>query len=183
MSNSVIIRRCATLSEAHICAGLLNSHGIWARIDNAEHAAVDWGSIPAFGGVSVRVFASDYDTAKRVIIDAISSAPERLTAAAGKTDPIVRTRRWRALSMLIIWIGVLELATTPLLVWLNKVIPKQWVPDPDPNDFWVSVSEGVSIAPPGPGAEGVLLFMLIALLLLWELLTTQHKPTSKDPQV
>lgn len=183
MINSVILRRCATLSEAHICVGLLKANGIWASLDNAEHASLDWGAIPALGGVQIRVSASEYELAKRTIIEAVSAAPEVLSAAAGSYEPIRGSRRWRAASMLIIWFGILDLLAIPVLSWLDSVVPKTWLPDPDPNDFWLEVSSGASAAPPGPGAEGALLMTLIGLFLLWELLTTQPQTVEKDPQV
>ncbi|MEL6826838.1 MAG: hypothetical protein AAFN91_11375 [Pseudomonadota bacterium] len=78
MSASSIIRRCASLSEARICVGLLKARGFLAEIDNAAHAELDWGSVPALGGVAIRVPRSQFEPAKREIIDAIDHADEAL---------------------------------------------------------------------------------------------------------
>jgi hypothetical protein len=183
MSNSIILRRCATLTEAQICVGLLNSHDIWAALDNAEHAALDWGMIPALGGVHVRVARSDYERAKQTIIDSVTAAPDLLSAAAGPYEPPRRNRRWRALSMLVIWFGLLNLVAGYALYWLDQIIPRAWVPDPQPSDAWFAIAFGRVAAPPGPGLEGFVFLILIGLFLVWELLTTQPTKPAKEPQI
>jgi len=183
MSSSVVLRRCATLSEAHICAGLLNSRDIWAVVDNAEHAAVDWGSVCAFGGVYVRVFASDYERAKQEIIDSVLAAPAVLKDLSGSIEPLPNARRWRAISMLLIYLGVVNFFGGLLLIFVIPLIPPEWVPQTQANDYWFDISSGVSTAPPGPGANGLILVLMIASFLLWELRTTQPTNPKKEPQV
>lgn len=183
MSTSTILRRCATLNEAQICVGLLNAHDIWAALDNGQHAAIDWGMIPALGGVHVRVATCDYERAKQVVLDTVKAAPERLAEAAGPYEPPHHSRRWRALSMLVIWFGLFNLAIGYVLVWLDQIIPAAWVPAPQPSQSWFGIALGNSVAPPGPGIEGLVFLFVITLFLLSELLTTQSAKPAKDPQV
>lgn len=183
MNNSTILRRCATLTEARICVGLLKSHDIWAALDNGDHAAIDWGMVPALGGVHVRVAASDYERAKQTIIDTVSSAPDLLEKVAGPYEPPVYNKRWRAISMLVVWFGLLNLIVGYALFWLDQIIPPAWVPDPQTSDIWFGIAFDQGVAPPGPGVEGFVFLFVIALFLLWELLTTQSAKPAKDPQV
>jgi len=183
MSDSIILRRCATLTEAQICVGLLNSHDIWAALDNEGHAAIDWGMIPALGGVHVRVAISDYERAKQTIIDSVTVAPDLLSDVVGSYDPPRKNRRWRALSMLVIWFGLLNLVAGYALYWLDQIIPRAWVPDPQPTDMWFAIAFGRGVSPPGPGIEGFVFLFLIGLFLLWELITTQPEKPAQEPQV
>ena len=183
MRDSVIIRRCATLSEAQICTGLLHSRDIWATIDNAEHAAVDWGSIQALGGVHVRVLASEFDAAKQAITDAVLLARKTPIELDEEFEPILRNRRWRGLSMLVIWFGLFNFIAGIVLVWLDQVIPPDWIPEPQYTEFWAGYYVGSSAAAPWPGLSGLVYIFLIALFLILELLLTQPEKSRQEPQV
>lgn len=183
MSNSTILRRCATLTEAQICVGLLRTHDIWAALDNGEHAAIDWGMVPALGGVCVRVTTSDRERAKQVILDTVNAAPDLLAELAGPYESPHRSRRWRAISMLVIWFGLFNLVIGYALVWLDLIIPSAWIPDPQPSEAWFGIALGNGVAPPGPGIDGIVFLFVIALFLLSELLTTHSAKPTKDPQV
>ena len=183
MSGSAIIRRCATLEEAHICAGLLRSHGVWAALDNAEYAAIDWGSVAAIGGVHIRVLSADYQTAKTLIQDCVNQAPEELIEHGGYGEPIPNKLRWLAVSMLLIYFGVVELLGSALIIWLDYVVPKNWIEvDHDPQAL-IAFTYQSGISPPPAGIDGIVFVFMIGLIIGWELLTTQAELSKKDPQI
>ena len=123
MIESVIIRRCATLSEAQVCNGFLQSRGILSNIDNEHHAAVDWTIVSAIGGVHIRVPVSQYDESRALIVDRVIWAESALAKPEFGFEPIKKTRYRLAWSMLIIWFGLFNLAAGAALVMVDHLLP------------------------------------------------------------
>lgn len=86
MSGIVVIRRCASAEEAAIVCALLSDAGITASLENWHHAMINWGIIPAMGGVGVLVPSSQADQARIAIIEYAQSAEERLRAEFSDLD-------------------------------------------------------------------------------------------------
>ncbi|MEO1660521.1 MAG: hypothetical protein AAFR51_06005 [Pseudomonadota bacterium] len=183
MTRSVILRRCATLPEALICQALLTDRGFLASLDNAEHAAMDWGMVSALGGIQIRVPVSQADDAKKCIIDQVTHADEILEQAALPGDDIPQKSRWKAVSMLLIYFGIIELVGSFGLIWLDKIVPSAWLPPLNQPDEVISYWIGGSIAPPGPGIDGLVFLFFLVLLLVWELFSSRPATSNQEPQL
>lgn len=183
MTHSIILRRCATLHEALICTALLTDRGILASLDNAEHAAQDWGLVSALGGIHIRVPVSQAEDARNIIIDQVSTADETLKLHALPGDPIPKKSPWKAISMLVIYFGIFQFIASLGLVSLDNIIPSDWVPAADQTIVMVGIWTGGSVAPPGPGIDGLVFLFFIVLLLAWELLSTRETQSNKEPQL
>lgn len=187
MSDTVILRACATVSEARICCGLLQTHNIHASVDNAEHVVQNWWVVPAVGGVHVRVPRSQLDAAHTVLNEHVQHAGALLRQHASPGDPITKTRRWKALSMLLLWLslwlGIAHLLFYGFFTWLDGLVPYSWIPNPEPPQTEVSIGNGMGVGPAGPGAEGVVLVFVIAMILIWELISSRPEKPKKDPQI
>lgn len=178
-TNSRIIRRCMSLPEAYACAGLLKANGFLASLENEHHAALDWGMIPALGGIKILVPASQYDSAKTCIIGNVTAA------RAEHPEPVkmTLTNRLKAVSMLLIFFGIVEVLGVIVLLWLNTIIPPEWIPDSGQTYSYFTISSGHGVGPPGPGRNGAVLMFFIIVIVVSELITTQPKKTRKDTQV
>lgn len=132
MSTTEIVRTCATLNEAYICRGLLQTHGIHASIDNAEHAAVDWFIIQGLGGVRIRVPISQYELAKTAIIQTVEHARNSPVKSGEEYEPSTRSQRRKAWVMMFFWFGFFNAIVLFLIIWLETVIPHEWFPEPPP---------------------------------------------------
>ena len=183
MKNSVILRRCATLHEALICKALLTDRGILASLDNAEHAANDWGTVSALGGVHIRVPISQAQEAKQIIIDQVTQADEILRRTALPGDTVVSTSRWKAMTMLAIYLGLFQLVGGLGLAWLTTMIPSEWLPTINEPEYITGYWEGAGVSPPSPGIDGLVFLFFIVLLLAWELLSTRPTTPNKEPQI
>lgn len=127
MSTTAIVRTCSTLNEAYICRGLLQTHGIHASIDNAEHAAVDWFIVQALGGVYVRVPISQLHDAQEAMVEHINHADQLLSKHALRATDITTSQRGKAILMVLIWFGVLHVIAG-LAIWLaDQAIPRSWI--------------------------------------------------------
>ncbi len=178
-TNSVVIRRCASLPEAYVCWGLLRANGFEASLDNANYAAIDWGAVHAIGGIAIRVPISQFERAKTCIVESVEVA----SALNTKTVKMTFANRMKAVSMLLIFFGVIEFLGAILIIWLASIVPSNWLPTASDSVFYVSTHTGLGIAPPGPGIEGLLFMMLVSFLLLWELISTRPPKLPKEPQV
>ena len=132
MSTTAIVRTCATLNEAYICRGLLQTHGIQASIDNAEHAAVDWSIVQALGGVHIRVPISQYGLAKTTIVQTVEHARNSPAKSGEEYEPSTRSQRRKAWIMMLFWFGVFNTILLFVIIWLEAVIPHEWFPEPPP---------------------------------------------------
>lgn len=180
MSNSAVIRSCATLNEAYIVCELLNSRGIRASIDNANHAAVNWFIVAALGGVHVRVPASQFQEAKLVIISQVEEADELLFQGRDRYDAPTKHHRWKAISMLIIWFELLSLPFMTFLVWLEGIIPAHWVSQHDTDPYAITYAYGAGLPPDFNGESGLLLLLLIVALVGWDLASTRLPRSTKE---
>jgi len=130
MSRAVVIRKCATLSEALVVDGLLRDGGFLSSIDNYQHASNDWGSISAFGGVAVRVPESQLFPAGEYMLEAVETADERLSTATGDLDQRpLKTRYLKAWSMILIFVSIGEIILALLaqpIIWLLTLLPAEW---------------------------------------------------------
>ena len=183
MSHTVILRAFATVSEARICRSILETHGIQASIDNEEIVVQDWSIVPAVGGVHVRVPKSQLSAAKSALTDHLKYAEEILKEHALPGDSITTSQRWKAIIMLLMYLGFFNLGLAWFLLTLDSLIPPEWIPTSEPLFSQARVNTGFGISSPGPGAEGVVLVFLIAMILLWELISTRPEKPKKDPQV
>ena len=86
MSGVVVVRRCASAEEAAIVCALLTDAGIPASLENWHHAMINWGIVPAMGGVGVLVPSSQADQARIAIIAYAQSAEARLRAEFSELD-------------------------------------------------------------------------------------------------
>ncbi|MHA7901033.1 MAG: putative signal transducing protein [Henriciella sp.] len=181
MTKTAIIRRCATLSEAYIVDGLLRSSGVLSSIDNANHATIDWGSVSALGGIQIRVPNSQFERSKEIIIEHAGAAEETLDEMFEPYDAPVKTRRLTAISMLLIYVGIIDIPVLLIFMWLATIIPAGWF-DPPPNEFfYVEPYYGSAAVPEASGTNGWILVFLIVFILLWELTNTRTNKQSKDP--
>ena len=183
MSASLIIRRCASLSEARICVGLLKSRGFLAEIDNAAHAELDWGSIPALGGVAIRVPRSQFEPAKREIIDAIEHADEALIDEfeADYDDRVdMGRRRWRAWTMLLISTGIFNLIFGYILAMILNRLPRDWFPAPPEATQYFGIPIETHLTPPTLAWDGIIFMLLIALFLVWEIGSVTRSRSTED---
>lgn len=179
MTNTLIIRRCATLNEAYISADVLRFNGILATLDNAHHAGLDWFSVQALGGVHVRVPTSQYQEAKSVIIEQLENAPIVLAELGFEPDPPTKSRYWRAASMLLIYLGFLYFPAYFLIAWLDAILPRTWFPEPEPSfGIWINQTT----VSPAVGMDGLVFVMVMSMLLIWELITTRPDKPAKAPQ-
>lgn len=181
MSDSIIIRLCATLVEANICCGLLKANGFDASIDNAHHAAQDWMVVPALGGVAIRLPASQQQPAMDCIVEIATAADSILTEEFGPYDPPVKRRRVAIWTMILIQIGIFQLAAAHLLMYLVPLIPPNWVPSK--YGATVDMNLGLSIAPPGPGVNGLVFMIILVLFLCHELISSTPSKPPKEPSV
>ena len=127
MSGATIIRVCATVNEAVIVTALLRDGGFEATIDNYQHASLNWGMIPALGGVYVRVPHVQLMDAGLYMIDAVSSAHQRFDETTDEVFMAADKRRYlRAWFILLIWSGFPILAEftliLPLLLFLATIV-------------------------------------------------------------
>jgi hypothetical protein len=108
MSGAVVIRRCASAEEAAIVCALLNDADIPASLENWHHAMIHWGVLPALGGVGVHVPAGMAEPARRVIIEYVESAEERLETEFPDLENIpLPPRRWRQAILIGYYTGLL----------------------------------------------------------------------------
>ena len=183
MSASLIIRRCASLSEARICVGLLKSRGFLAEIDNAAHAELDWGSIPALGGVAIRVPRSQFEPAKREIIDAIEHADEALIDEfeADYDDRVdMGRRRWRAWTMLLISTGIFNLIFGYILAMILNRLPRDWFPAPPEATQYFGIPIETHLTPPTLAWDGIIFMLLSARFLVWEIGSVTRSRATED---
>lgn len=183
MTESVIIRRCATLCEAQICNGFLQSRGILSSIDNAHHAAVDWSIVSAIGGVHIRVPISQYEDSKTLIIDRVIWARETLEKSEFGYEPITKTRYGRAASMLIIWLGLFNLAAGAALAMIDTYIPASWFPAERETDLFFTMGLGIATPSPSDQVDGFVFLFIVFLFLVWELVSTRETKPQKEPQI
>ena len=183
MTSSVIIRRCATLSEALICHSFLRSRGILSSIDNENHAAAQWNIVPAIGGVHIRVPTSQYEDAKALIIDRVERAPALLDAWDLKFQPIEKTRYWRAASMLIISLGFFNLLATGAIFIIDQIVPAAWFPSNNAPDMVFAPGPVSGLPGNGYNSDGYVFVFIIALFLIWELISTRADKPRTEPQV
>ena len=127
MSPSVIIHRAQDIESALVLTNFLQFHGFDARLDNAGHAAVDWGIVPALGGIAIRLPRAQVDEARQALRAALNEAD-----AISVTDYQRRTRRKRLLaySMLGIYFGLIPLVVGAIIVGIAYTIPAEWFPAP-----------------------------------------------------
>ncbi|MEO1306325.1 MAG: hypothetical protein AAFV37_15240, partial [Pseudomonadota bacterium] len=92
MTNSLVIRRCATLSEALVCNSFLQSNEVLSSLDNEHHSANDWFAVAALGGVQIRVPTAQYDQARQLIVERHKFALEILSDARLNVEPIEKRR-------------------------------------------------------------------------------------------
>ncbi|MEL6724524.1 MAG: hypothetical protein AAFP24_05875 [Pseudomonadota bacterium] len=183
MTESVIIRRCATLSEALICNSFLQTEGILSSIDNEHHAAVQWTVVPAIGGVHIRVPVSQFDEAKALIIERVEHAEALLDAQDLTFQPIERTRYLRAASMLIISLGFFNLLATGAIFVIDQIIPAAWFPANDAADVFYAPAPMTVLPGNGFNSDGYVFLFIIALFLIWELFSTRAVKPIAEPQV
>ena len=124
MSPSVIIHRASDMEAALVLTNFLQFHGFDASLDNAGHASLDWGSVPAFGGIAVRMPRAQVDAARQVLRTAMREAD--LTNDAAYPH---RTRRKRLLaySMLGIYFGLVQALIAGMLLVIVFVLPESWL--------------------------------------------------------
>ncbi len=182
MSDTVIIRRCATLIEAYACLGLLKSNGFLASIDNANYAAQDWSLVPALGGISIRLPTSQFEAAKACIIQAVEQGETELELAFGEYVKPKKYGRIAIWTMILIWFGLFQLAAGFGLWVLDQLIPPEWIPPPNPHGPQAIFYYGGG-APSGFGPiNGIVFLMLIAMFTTLESFLTRPQKTAKDPQ-
>ena len=166
MTESVIIRRCATLSEAQICNGFLQSRGVLSSIDNEHHAAVDWTIVSAIGGVQIRVPISQYDEAKTLIVDRVTWAKAAFETPEFGYEPIEKTRYLHAWSMLIIWFGLFNLIAGTALAWLNPFIPTSWLPTERDTELFFTMGLGFTWSNQSYQSDGIVFLFIVFLFLV-----------------
>lgn len=182
MSRAVVLARYSTLEEALVVRGLLLARGIPASTSNRQHAGNDWGSIPAFGGVGILVPAEALEEAHAFVLESIRDAPEVLSATGASPEAAAGRlgQRIRAISMLVIYLGILN-----GLLWLilTLLVPATAV---EPEGY-IYAQSGYAVDQPllelsSPGAI-LLLFVMAALTLFdaWKVNPeTDHIPEGYD---
>ena len=84
---------------------------------------------------------------------------------------------------LSLWLGIAHLLFYGFFTWLDGLVPYSWIPNPEPPQTEVSIGNGMGVGPAGPGAEGVVLVFVIAMILIWELISSRPEKPKKDPQI
>jgi hypothetical protein len=87
----------AMREEAEVAAAALRADGIDAFIGNFHHAAIEWGIVPALGGVQVLVPSASLATAREALRDRISYDTPADYEPAPRRD---RYKAWLALGWL-----------------------------------------------------------------------------------
>ncbi|MEQ9316496.1 MAG: hypothetical protein RLN72_11645 [Henriciella sp.] len=128
MSGAVAIRTFASLPEALVVQCLLQARGLDVSLANYWHISIDWWSIHAFGGVRMHVPASQYDTARTAIIEAIENAPDELNSAYGSYETPKRYGRAATYYFWLNFFGVIAAAYVAIVLFLDFIIPESWKP-------------------------------------------------------
>lgn len=183
MSKTAIVRTCATLNEAYICRGLLQTHGIHASIDNAEHAAIDWYVVQALGGVYVRVPSAQLKPAQDALIAHVVDAADMLKEYALPYEPITSSQRWKVIILWLFYFGVIQFFIAGLIVLFLSYFPAEWLASTEGDRPSIRVGSGLGIGTPRNSGEGLVLMMLMFLIVLWELISTRPEKPKKDPQL
>lgn len=178
-TNSVIIRRCASLPEAYACLGLLKANGFLASLDNANHATVDWAMVQALGGIQIRVPISQFDDAKTCIVESVTASTQDNPVSIEMT----RWNRIKAISMALIYFGIVELIGVIALLWLNHVIPPEWIPEPSSQISVVTTGSGLGIARAEQWLNGAVFLFFIVLYLLFDVTANKPHTHDREPQV
>ena len=182
MSDTVIIRRCATLNEAYILRGLLTANGFSATLDEANHAAMNWWLIPALNGVAIRLPIAQVEDAKRTVIAIAETAPADLEKQFGPYEP---PRKYGRASLWFYWLsffGLAQLVVIGLIILLDRLVPEAWIPATNQSPFFTPHYGGGAGFDWERAANGFVLMFFMVGLLIFEFFSTRPKTTPKEPQ-
>lgn len=127
MSSLVTIRRCATLPEALICKGLLQSRGIDVSLSNYAHASIDWWSVPAFNGVGLLLPAAHYEEARSIIEDAVTNASDFIDEIHGSYEAPPAYGRAAVWFYWLNFFGATLVAYIVIGLAINAILPDPWI--------------------------------------------------------
>jgi len=182
MSNSVVIKRCATLNEAYILQGLLAANGFDARLDEANHAAMNWWLIPALNGVAIRLPITQAAEAKRTVLAIAETAPANLEKQFG---PYEAPRKYGRASVWFYWLsffGLLQLMFIGSIILLDRLVPDAWLPITNQTPYISAYyGGGINVNWERAGNGFVLMFFMIGLLI-FEFFSTRPQKPPKEPQ-
>ncbi|WP_300392454.1 hypothetical protein [Henriciella sp.] len=192
MSGAVTIRRCATLSEALICQGLLQANGLHCSVDNYYHSANEWWLVPAFNGVSLSVFQNDRDEARRLIIEHAETGPALLEQEFG---PYETPRKYGVIAAWYMLLDytlkipslVIAVLLTGLFSLIGQFTPEEWwrQPDVQTTQSWVPEVRVGTYNPVYETSfelEGLLLLIAILLVFLADRLIKPPTVAKDDTQ-
>ena len=188
MSPSVVIHRAQDIESALVLVNFFHFYGLDAQLDNAGHASVDWGIVPALGGIAVRLPRDQVEEAKDLLRTALREAREDPDFAEPAHLRPVWQRRLLAWSMLGFYTGVLPVVIGLLLAPLISLIPPELIPDlsPPPPEAYSEIYMLDHRTYPAPGEDlrkaGWIVLGFVAFLILLERITraTGHEAMSDE---
>ncbi|MCI4646035.1 MAG: hypothetical protein MRY64_14730 [Hyphomonadaceae bacterium] len=152
MSHAVVLATYPTLEEALVVRGLLLARGLPVSTANRQHAGNDWGSIQAFGGVSLLVPDIAAADARQMISDSIAAADDVLSDIGFQAEEPASQQglRLRAMSMLVIFLAetVASLALLLILILYLLIVRNFGSPDPAGMESTVQLEPGLSAYDP-----------------------------------
>lgn len=132
MSPSIIIHHAQDIESALVLTNFLQFHGFDASLDNGGHAALNWGIVPALGGIAVRLPRAQVDEVKELLRSALADAkadPEFAEHIQLRPDWQKRFLGW---SMLGLYTGIIPISAALVVAMLLSWIPAGWFPEVPP---------------------------------------------------
>jgi len=123
MSPSVVIHRAQNIESALVLVNFLQFHGLDAQLDNGAHASIDWGIVPALGGIAVRLPDAQVKDAKVLLKTALVEARDSPDFGEPVQLRPIWHKRLLAWSMLGLYTGALQALLALLLVPAISMIP------------------------------------------------------------